>query len=122
MPERVIAGKERQKLLTNSLKTCQDNPDDIPIPDGLISDLERIAGSVHRVWMRGRMDEGWKWGPHRDDQKMENPCIVPYEQLSETDKEYDRQTVLQTIRALLALGYQIIPGPSDDSDNSDSVA
>jgi hypothetical protein len=57
-----------------------------------------------------RLSEGWIWGPKRDDAKKTHPCLVPYAELPESEKEYDRQTALETIKAILALGYRIEQG------------
>ena len=69
--------------------------------------LEDFAKAVHNRWMVGRIDEGWKYGPTRDDQKKEHPGIVPYEKLPEEEKEVDRQTVKATLSYLIENGYEI---------------
>ena len=51
--------------------------------------------------------EGWRYGPRRDDAKKEHPSLIPYEQLSESEKEYDRTTAMETVKTILALGYKI---------------
>jgi hypothetical protein len=53
------------------------------------------------------MQDGWTYGPHRDDAKRTHPCLVPYEQLPESEKEYDRVMVNEALKAILALGYRI---------------
>ncbi len=70
--------------------------------------LERLASNTHEVWAAGRLQEGWTYGPERDDQLKTHPCLVPYEQLPESEKEYDRQTSVQTLKAIIKLGYRII--------------
>ena len=79
----------------------------IELPVNLLQLTEEIAKNVHEVWAVGRISEGWKWGPKRDDKKKETPCLVPYEELSEEEKSYDRNTAVETIKLLLALGYKI---------------
>ncbi|MFL5245321.1 MAG: RyR domain-containing protein [Gemmataceae bacterium] len=69
--------------------------------------IELLAKNTHEVWARQRSDEGWKWGPARDDKKKEHPCLVPYEQLPESEKEYDRNTSIETLKVIIALGYRI---------------
>lgn len=69
--------------------------------------LEVLAENVHNRWMTGRIDQGWKYGPTRDDQKKEHPGIVPYEKLPEEEKEVDRQTVKATLSYLIENGYEI---------------
>ena len=36
-----------------------------------------------------------------------NPCLIPYKDLSESEKEYDRQTAVETLKVILFLGYRI---------------
>ena len=79
-----------------------------PLPADLAALLERLAENTHEVWARGRMAEGWTWGPARDDAGRKHPCLVPYDRLPESEKEYDRATARETLRAVLALGYRIL--------------
>ncbi len=53
------------------------------------------------------MAEGWRYGPRRDDAKKCHPSLVPYKDLSESEKDYDRNTALETLKVILALGYKI---------------
>jgi ryanodine receptor 2 len=55
------------------------------------------------------MDEGWTYGPERDGQAKTHPCLVPYDELPEDEKEYDRTTALETLRAMVKPGYYIVP-------------
>lgn len=80
----------------------------IPFPEELETLTEDLSKNVHEVWAARRMAEGWKYGPVRDDMKKEHPCLIPYENLSEEDKDYDRATALSTIRFILAKGYTLI--------------
>ena len=68
---------------------------------------ERLAKNAHDVWAELRLSEGWTWGPHRDDAEKKHPNLVPYEQLAEDEKEYDRKMVFLTLKAIIALGYRI---------------
>ena len=73
-----------------------------------IRDLtERLAENAHDIWACQRLQDGWKYGPTRDDAKKEHPCLVPYDQLPEAEKEYDRKTAMETLKAIIALGYRI---------------
>ena len=86
------------------------NPKDttnIQLSDDLLQLVEEIAENVHDVWAQGRMNEGWTYGEHRDDVLKKNPRLVPYAQLSEIEKEYDRNTAMETIKLVLSLGYKI---------------
>ena len=68
---------------------------------------ELLAKNAHDIWARQRMAGGWTYGPKRDDAKKQHPCLVPYEDLPETEKEYDRNAAMETLRAILALGHKI---------------
>lgn len=68
---------------------------------------ERLAEHVHDVWASERLADGWRYGPRRDDERKEHPSLVPYAELAESEKKYDRNTALGTLKAILALGYQI---------------
>lgn len=96
-----------------------DEPDDTPyrprpldtsavvMPPELEDLVERLAENVHEVYAAGRIAEGWRHGPRRDDARRENPTLVPYAALPESEKAYDRATVTATIKAILAMGYRI---------------
>ena len=73
----------------------------------LLELTEKIAENVHEVWAKGRIDEGWTYGEERDDTKKQTPCLVPYSQLPEDEKEYDRKTAMETIKLIVSLGYKI---------------
>lgn len=83
------------------------NTDDIRLSDELAQLTEKLAENVHEVWAQGRIAQGWTYGPVRDDAKKENPCIVPYDKLSESEKEYDRNTAIETLKLIVKLGYTI---------------
>ena len=69
--------------------------------------LEQVSEQVHISWMKKRMQEVWTYGKERKDIKKTTPCIVPYNELPEDEKEYDRETVRTVVNALLELGYSI---------------
>jgi hypothetical protein len=69
--------------------------------------VERLAENTHDHWARKRMDEGWRYGPKRNDIEKKHPDLVPYNDLSEAEKEYDRKTVVEAIKAIMALGYDV---------------
>lgn len=79
----------------------------IAIPEELVELTEKIAENVHDIWAVGRIKEGWTYGEKRDDTKKETPCLVPYSELPESEKEYDRNTALETIKLIIKLGYDI---------------
>ena len=79
----------------------------IKIEPSLNALVEALAENVHDTWARGRMDQGWTYGPARDDAAKKHPCLVPYAELPESEKEYDRNTAMATIRVMLKSGYLI---------------
>ena len=79
----------------------------VSLPPGIAGLTELLAKNTHANWARQRMNDGWKYGPRRDDQKKEHPSLVSYEELSDAEKEYDRRTAIETIKTILALGYRI---------------
>jgi len=72
--------------------------------------VELLAQNNHDHWAQKRFDEGWRHGLRRDDSERKHPDLVPYDQLMESEKEYDRKTVVEAIKAILALGYEIKRG------------
>jgi ryanodine receptor 2 len=70
---------------------------------------ELLARNAHDLWAQLRLAQGWTCGPQRDDGAKKHPCLVPYEELPEPEKEYDRRAAMDTLRAIIALGYRIVP-------------
>ena len=81
---------------------------DIQLPEGLNVLIEQMAKNVHEVWAQSRMEQGWTYGPERNDQLKKHPCLVPYEQLPEEEKAYDRDTALGTLKLITKLGFKIM--------------
>ena len=79
----------------------------VVLPEDLNALVEIIAKNVHEVWSKERIKEGWTYGPIRDDIKKTTPCLVPYEELPESEKEYDRKTAFETLKLVVKLGYKI---------------
>ena len=80
---------------------------DVALPQELNALAEDIAKNVHEVWSAGRINDGWTYGEKRNDTEKKHPCLVPYEELSEEEKEYDRNTSVETIKLILKLGFKI---------------
>ena len=79
----------------------------VELPKELLELTEKIAENVHDNWAAGRIADGWTYGEVRDDKLKTTPCLVPYDELSESEKEYDRNTAIQTLKLIAALGYKI---------------
>ena len=75
----------------------------------LIDVTERLAENAHELWAQQRIKDGWTWGPKRDDAAKKHPCLIPYVELPESEKEYDRVAALGVLKSILALGYSIQP-------------
>ncbi|MGF1613962.1 MAG: RyR domain-containing protein [Gammaproteobacteria bacterium] len=85
----------------------------VPFPEELRPLVERLAEHNHDIWARQRIGDGWRYGPARNDALKQHPCLVPYAELPEAEKTYDRQSAMETIRAVLTLGYRVNkPRPS----------
>jgi len=80
---------------------------DIQLPGDLVALGEDLARNVHEVWAAGRIADGWTKGPRNDDLKQ-HPCLVPYDELSEEEKDYDRRTSVETLKFILTKGYDIV--------------
>ena len=80
----------------------------VVLPEELNDLAESIAKNVHDVWAQNRIAEGWTYGPVRNDALRQTPCLVPYEDLPEEEKAYDRNTALSTLRFIMTLGYSIV--------------
>ena len=81
--------------------------DKIRLEPGLMELAERLAENAHDIWAKERISQGWTYGPSRRDDTKEHPCLVPYGELPESEKVYDRNTALETLKAVCALGYTI---------------
>ena len=68
---------------------------------------EDVARAVHAAWMDARIAEGWTYGPKRNDETKQSPCLVPYDELSESEKAYDFITAKAVIEKLKEMGYEI---------------
>lgn len=81
---------------------------DIELPAELQKLSEELARNVHEVWSANRRADGWSYGPVRNDEKKLHPCMVPYDELPEREKDYDRSTSLETLKFILKSGFSIV--------------
>lgn len=94
-------------LMKKTYTPCPVDTTDVQLPAELTPLIETMARNVHEVWAEGRIAEGWTYGPERDDTLKTHPCLVPYDDLPESEREYDRSTALSTLRLITRLGYRI---------------
>lgn len=83
------------------------NTEDVRLPEELNELVEQMAKNVHEVWAQTRIQQGWTWGPERNDALKHHPCLVPYEDLPESEREYDRNTSIETLKLICKLGFKI---------------
>ena len=79
----------------------------VELDDDLMELTEAIAENAHEVWAYKRRNEGWHYGPKRDDILLQHPDMVPYCELTEGEKYYDRDMAMNTIRLVKKLGFNI---------------
>ena len=80
---------------------------DTLLPEDLNVLIEQLAKNVHEVWARNRIEQGWTYGKERSDSLKQHPCLIPYEELPEVEKDYDRDTALETLKLISKLGFKI---------------
>lgn len=81
---------------------------DVTLSDDLVNLTEEMARNVHEVWATARISQGWQYGATRNDVEKTHPCLIPYEELPEEEKEYDRRTAVETLKLIRKLGYKIV--------------
>lgn len=80
---------------------------DVTLPVELEQLVEEMSKNVHEVWSETRISQGWTYGPERNDELKTHPCLVPYEELPEEEKKYDRNSCIGTLKLILKLGFKI---------------
>lgn len=80
---------------------------DVQLPEELNPLVEQIAENVHEVWAQSRMEQGWTYGIERNDALKQHPCLIPYEELPEIEKAYDRDTAIGTLKLICKLGFKV---------------
>lgn len=81
---------------------------DVELPDDIEDLREAIAENAHEVWAEARQAEGWTYGSERNDKLKQTPDMVPYSDLTDSEREYDRQMAMNTIKLLRKLGYDVV--------------
>ena len=92
------------------MKTYLPKPIDtasVELSKDLLELTEKLAENAHDHWAQLRIEQGWKWGAERNDAAKQHPDLIPYDELPDSEKEYDRRSSMETLKAILALGYRI---------------
>lgn len=79
----------------------------VKLPEEILELQEKLAENIHEIWADQRVKQGWVYGPERNDRKKEHPNLVHYDQLTEEEKDYDRNTAMETLKTIISLGYKI---------------
>ena len=82
---------------------------EVMLPAHLAELLELLAANVHEAWARTKVDQGWRYGPRQDPDKKEHPSLVPFGDLSETEKDLDRASACEVLKTMTKLGYRVLP-------------
>ena len=94
----------------------------VELPEEMKQLVEQLAHNVHENWALGRINEGWTYGPKRDDILKHHPCLIDYDSLPESEKNYDRKTAVETLKTILKLGWVIEKEPDNRPDNEQKTA
>lgn len=95
------------KTMKNEYKPEPMDTKDVELGEELEELIEKMAKNVHEVWAQTRMNQGWVYGKERNDTLKQHPCLVAYEELPESEREYDRNTALETLKLICKLGFKI---------------
>jgi hypothetical protein len=80
----------------------------ITLSEDMVDLTELLAQNAHDIWALKRIEEGWRYGSQRNDETREHPCLVPYDELPDSEKEYYRAAALETLKLIKALGFNIV--------------
>jgi DNA-binding NtrC family response regulator len=104
------AGEEILRQQLNRLMQGVIDADEVQavtLPDEVMRLAEGLARHNHIVWMKRRISEGWTWGPTWDGENKQNPDLVDYDKLSDSEKQYSRDAAIGMLKAIIALGFAI---------------
>lgn len=94
-------------MKTETYKPQPIDTTNVVLPIELERLVEQLSENVHNVWAEMRIKQGWTYGQERNDEKKTHPHLVPYNELPEAEKEYDRNTSIGTLKLILKMGFKI---------------
>ena len=103
----MIVNKKQNKMKQEKYTPQPIDTTDVKLPEELGLLVEQMSKNVHEVWAETRIKQGWKYGEQRNDELKTHPCLVPYEELPEEEKEYDRNTSISTLKLIMKFGFKI---------------
>ncbi|KAL2083644.1 hypothetical protein ACEWY4_021417 [Coilia grayii] len=68
---------------------------------------EKLAENMHELWLISMIDQGWIYGPVKEENKKHHPDLVEFSKLPDQEKNLNLQTAQETLRTLLAFGVFI---------------
>lgn len=83
--------------------------------------IERLAALEHWRWCVDRWLDGWTYAVERNDARLQHNLLVPYDQLTEAIKEFDRQAVRDIVALVALSGASIQRERHIDADGSDDT-
>ena len=100
--------EKKEKMIEKETYIPQPiDTNDVVLPEELSQLAEQMAKNVHEIWAQTRIAQGWTFGSERNDAEKKHPCLVPYEELPEEEKVYDRNTSIETLKFIVSNGYEI---------------
>ena len=100
--------KKKEKMIEKETYIPQPiDTNDVVLPEELSQLAEQMAKNVHEIWAQTRIAQGWTFGSERNDAEKKHPCLVPYEELPEEERVYDRNTSIETLKFIVSNGYEI---------------
>ncbi len=81
----------------------------VRLPEEVARLVEPLAANAHHAWVEQKLREGWRKGPREDGLRKEQPFLVPYDDLPPAEKARRRDLIVETLKAVYALGHEIQP-------------
>lgn len=101
--------------MSNTYQPSPIDTADVRLPAEISALVEALARNTHDNWSAARIKDGWTYGANRDDFSKQTPCLVPYELLPESEKNYDRAIASEILKVIFKLGFKIIAQNSTNS-------
>ncbi|KAG1972845.1 ryanodine receptor [Pimephales promelas] len=84
----------------------------VEYPPQLEQIKERLAENLHELWLIDKIEQGWNYGPVKDESKKIHSCLVEFSTLPDQERIHKLQSSEEILRTLLAFGVHI--GLSDE--------